>query len=298
MGRRGYRRLGSVPAVSGFSGRVAVVTGAGSGIGRALADGLARRGARLALSDVDEAGLAQTADAARALGADVHAARVDVSDLGQLQAHADDVVARFGAANQVYANAGIGFARRLLESEHADFERVLGVDLWGVIHTARVFLPHLVASGDGHVVTISSVNGFMAQGGMTHYCTAKFAVRGFTEALRIEMLQAGHPVRVTVVHPGGVRTSIATNALRSARALGLPVTEADEANERLYNERLLRMPPDAAARTILDGVARDRARVLVGRDARAIDLIVRLAPASYPRLLAAVTGRLPGLPSR
>ncbi len=278
--------------MSGFQNRVAAVTGAGSGIGRALALGLARRGARLALSDVDEGGLAETARAVAGVGAQVHTARLDVGDGEAVHAYADAVAAHFGAVNQVYNNAGIAFSRPVLDSEYADYERVFAVNLWGVIHGTKAFLPHLIASGEGHVTNISSLNGYMAQGDMSHYCATKFAVRGFTETLRIEMLEAGHPVRVTVVHPGGVRTSIATNALKEARRLGLEVTATDVERERTYNEKLLKMPPEVAAETILEGVARDRARVLVGNDARVVDLIVRALPSGYPRVLAAATKRL------
>lgn len=281
--------------MSQFAGRVAAVTGAGSGLGRALAVGLARRGARLALSDVDDAGLAETAGLAGQYGGAVHTARVDVADGDAVHAHAGEVAARFGAVHQVYNNAGIAFSRPVLESEPADYERVLAVNLWGVIHGTKAFLPHLIASAEGHVVNVSSLNGYMAQGDLSHYCAAKFAVRGFTEALRVEMLATGHRVRVTVVHPGGVRTAIAANALARARASGLEVTPADEARARLYEAKLLRMPADRAAEIILRGVERDRPRVLVGSDARIIDLVVRAMPSRYPRLVAGAWRRmLPG----
>jgi NAD(P)-dependent dehydrogenase (short-subunit alcohol dehydrogenase family) len=278
--------------VSRIEGRVAVVTGAGSGIGRALAHGLAQRGARLALSDVDETGLAETAATARRLGADVDERRLDVSDAAAFAAYAEVVVARFGVVNQVYNNAGIAFSRSVLESDLADYERVLGVNLWGVIHGTTAFLPHLIASGDGHVINVSSLNGFMAQQEMSHYCTSKFAVRGFTETLRAEMLQGRHPVRVTVVHPGGVKTRIATNALESARALGLEITEAEEKRRRVYEEKLLKLPAQAAAEIILKGVERDRPRVLVGTDAKAVDVLVRALPARYVPLWGKLAKRL------
>ena len=269
-----------------------MVTGAGSGIGRALALALARRGARLALSDIDVAGLAETTRQARELGVEVFGERIDVGQRDAVLAHADAVAAHFGAVHQVYNNAGIAFSRTVLESEYADYERVLAVNLWGVIHGTKAFLPLLIASGEGHVINISSLNGYMAQGQLSHYCASKFAVRGFTEALRIEMLAAGHPVRVTCVHPGGIKTNIATNALARARAAGLPVTAADEARQRTYNEKLLRMDAGVAATTILRGVERDSPRVLVGNDARAVDVIVRAFPALYQRAVVALGRRL------
>ena len=278
--------------MSAVAGKACAVTGAGSGIGRALALGLARRGARLALGDRDEAGLEATADAVRAAGAEVHAQRLDVTDRDAVVAWADAAAGRFGAVHQIYNNAGIAFSRTVLESDWSDYERVLGVNLWGVIHGTKAFLPHVIASGDGHVINVSSLNGFLAQGEMSHYCASKFAVRGFTETLRIEMLAAGHPVGVTAVHPGGIRTSIADNALKSAQALGLPITEADEARRRTYNEKLLRMSPDAAAETIISGVESGKARVLVGRDAKVVDLLVRAMPSLYPRGVVAFDRRM------
>jgi NAD(P)-dependent dehydrogenase (short-subunit alcohol dehydrogenase family) len=201
------------------------------------------------------------------------------------------VAERFGAVNQIYNNAGVAFSRNVLETDYADYDRVLGVNLWGVIHGTKAFLPHLVASGDGHVVNVSSLNGYMAQAGMTHYCTSKFAVRGFTESVRMEMLTEGLPVRVTSVHPGGVKTDIANAALRTAKQLGLPVTEAEERRRETYNEKLLRMDPAAAARIVVDGVEAGKPRVLVGNDAKLVDGLVRLLPAHYPRLVVALEKR-------
>ncbi|MEA2303275.1 MAG: hypothetical protein QOH43_555 [Solirubrobacteraceae bacterium] len=278
--------------MSAVAGKVCVVTGAGSGIGRALALGLARRGARLALSDVDEVGLDATAEAARAAGAEVATQRLDVSDRDAMTTYAEAVAAHFGVVHQLYNNAGIAHSRTVLESDYAEYERVFGVNLWGVIHGTKAFLPHLIASGDGHVTNISSLNGYLAQDEMSHYCTSKFAVRGFTETLRIEMLQAGHRVGVTVVHPGGIKTNIATAALDAARSFGLEVTAEHEERRRMYNEKLLKMDPAEAAEIIVKGVEADKPRVLVGNDAKAVDLLVRLFPARYPKLSLALQRRL------
>lgn len=264
--------------MSAFQGRVAVVTGAGSGIGRALALGLARRGAKLALSDVNEMGLAETATAAEVLGAEVHQQVLDVSDRKAFYAYADAVVAHYGKVNQIYNNAGIAFTRTILESELEDYDRVWGVNLFGVLYGTKAFLPHLIASGEGHVINISSLNGIMSQADMSHYNATKFAVRGFTETLRLEMLEAKSPVKVTVVHPGGIKTNIASAALTAARERGEPITAKEEAIERGYNKKLLKKSPDSAAEDILKAVEKDKPRVVVGNDAKALDLFVRIAP--------------------
>ena len=273
--------------MSEIQGKVAVVTGAGSGIGRALALGLAGRGARLALSDVNDETLAETARQAHAAGAEVHAAPLDVSDRAAVGAYARAVAGHYGVVHQLYNNAGVAdLATPLAETDYAVFDRVLGVNLWGVIHGTREFLPHLAASGDGHVVNVSSLNGFMGQAYMTAYCASKFGVRGFTEALRAEVRVEGMPVRVTVVHPGGVQTNISTAALAAAGDLAPDERARAERRTRVYNETLFRTPAAKAARTILDGVEAGRERVLVGGDARAVDLGVRLFPTVYSRVVA------------
>jgi NAD(P)-dependent dehydrogenase (short-subunit alcohol dehydrogenase family) len=278
--------------VSEFQGRVAVVTGAASGIGRALAGGLAARGARVAVSDVNEDGLVDTARTLEARGAEVHHARLDVADRDAFTEYAAAVHGHFGVVNQIYNNAGIAFSRPVLETDYEDYERIFAVNLWGVIHGTKAFLPHLVASGDGHVVNISSLNGIAAQSDMSHYCASKFAVRGFNECLRMELLEAKLPVRLTSVHPGGVKTAIASSALERARALGLPVTAKDEARSKTYDEKLLRMSPPRAAEIILKGVARNRGRVLVGNDARIMDAFVRLSPVGYQQFLLLLSRRI------
>jgi NAD(P)-dependent dehydrogenase (short-subunit alcohol dehydrogenase family) len=280
-----------------FRGKVAVVTGAGSGIGRQLALGLARRGARLALADVDDAGLAASADMVKALGADVHTAHIDVSDRQAVENHAAAVAEHYGVVHQVYNNAGIATSATVLESQWDVYERVLAVNLWGVLHGTRAFLPYLIASGDGHVVNVSSINGILGQPSISAYCASKFAVRGFTEALRGEMTAAGHPVRVTVVHPGGVKTNIANASLARAEAAGQEISPEQRERVRTYNDRVLRMPAEKAAEIILDGVAACKGRILVGRDAKAIDLLVRLLPAHAPRLAVWVDQRISGAES-
>ena len=203
--------------MSSFEGKVAVITGAGSGIGRALALDLAARGAKLALSDIDADGLAETVRAVEVFGAEVKADRLNVAEREEVLAYADDVVAHFGTVHQVYNNAGIAHNGNVEESDFKDIERIMDVDFWGVVNGTKAFLPHVIASGDGHIVNISSLFGLIAVPGQSAYNAAKFAVRGFTEALRQEMLVAGHPVKVTCVHPGGIKTAVARNATVSRR---------------------------------------------------------------------------------
>ncbi|MBB2894204.1 SDR family NAD(P)-dependent oxidoreductase [Flexivirga oryzae] len=260
---------------SKVSGKVAAITGAGSGIGRALAVELARRGASVAISDLDETGLAETASL---LDGPSHTSVVDVSARDAVLSWADEVKGRFGRVNQIYNNAGIAWNRHVLDSKWADYERVLAVNLNGVIHGTHAFLPHLVASGDGAVVNVSSINGVISQPGLSQYCAAKFGVRGFTEALRTEMILTGQPVHVSVVHPGGVATAISSSATRIAEEAGEELTAGQRARERIYREKLLRMPPSKAARIIVDGVERAKPRIRVGGDAVVLDLMTRLAP--------------------
>src|ERR1700742_10381 len=260
--------------MDGFAGKVAVVTGAGSGIGQALALELGRSGAKVAISDVDLEGLAETERQLKAIGAEVKTDRLDVTEREAFLLYADAVKEHFGKVNQIYNNAGIAFTGDVEVTPFKDIERVMDVDFWGVVNGTKAFLPHLIASGDGHVVNISSVFGLFSVPGHAAYNSAKFAVRGFTEALRQEMKFARHPVGVTTVHPGGIKTAIARNA---TAAEGL---DRDEL-AKLFDKRLANTSPARAAKIILEAVRKDRARVLVGPDAKALDLMVRVAGSRY-----------------
>jgi NAD(P)-dependent dehydrogenase (short-subunit alcohol dehydrogenase family) len=269
-------------------GRVAVVTGAASGIGRALALELAREGAALALSDVNDAGLAETRRHAEALGAKVTSERLDVADRGAVERHAERVVAEHGRANLVINNAGVGLGASIADMSYADLEWLFGIDFWGVVHGTKAFLPHLKQSGEGHVVNVSSVFGLIAVPGQGAYNAAKFAVRGFTECLRQELELEGVNVSATCVHPGGIKTNIA----RNARVLSRPGSPSrDEMNA--YFDQLARTTPEKAAQKILRGVRRNARRVLIGPDARVIDVLQRLLPAAYQMLIVRQARRSP-----
>ncbi|WP_134767217.1 SDR family NAD(P)-dependent oxidoreductase [Nocardioides sp. 1609] len=260
--------------------KVVVITGAGSGIGRALALHTAAKGSLLALSDVDEAGLAETVRLVEAAGVTrVRSDRLDVADRDAFARYALDVVQDLGRVNVVVNNAGVALAGDLTDLEYGDMDWIMGINFWGVVHGTKEFLPHLIASGDGHVVNLSSLFGLISMPGQSMYNASKYAVRGMTEALREEMLVAGHPVGVTAVHPGGIKTAIARNARYSAK-------EDGDASARLFDKKLARMTPEKAAAVIVRGIERNQARVLVGIDAHALHHLAKLTGSRYQDIVA------------
>ena len=272
-----------------FDDRVAAVTGAASGIGRELAVALAGHGCHLAISDLNEAGLAETAALAQRAGAvRVTTQRLDVADRDAVFAWADAVAAEHGQVNMIFNNAGVGLGATVEHMAIGDFEWLMGINFWGVVHGTQAFLPHLRAAGDGHVINISSLFGLLSVPSQSAYNAAKFAVRGFTESLRqeLDMLDCG--VSSTTVHPGGIKTAISRNARmdRSLRDLGM-----DEETAGRDFEKNFITSADKAARIILRAVRRDRRRVLVGPDAVLLDKVQRLFPTLYQRLTPVLMAR-------
>jgi NADP-dependent 3-hydroxy acid dehydrogenase YdfG len=262
------------------SGTVAVVTGAGSGIGAALAGAFRAAGARVVLADVDRDGLERTA-AALPAAADAALARVtDVSDRSAVAELADAAVGRFGHVDVVVNNAGIALdGARIDQLAPEQIATVMDVNFWGVVHGTQVFLPHLTRRPRAAVVNVSSIFGITAMGWQSAYVASKFAVRGFTEALRMELAHVAPHVNAVVVHPGGIRTGI----VRASRPTGVRPDHVARRELALFQAGL-RLSPEAAARAILDGLRRDRSRVLIGGDAVAGDRLARLLPAGYTRL--------------
>ncbi len=263
-----------------FKDKVCVVTGAASGIGRAVAISLAGKGAALALSDVNEAGLEETRRLLDAPASNrIRADRLDVADAAAIERYAAVVKESLGDADYVFNIAGLTRVGTFEESPLSSFEKIMDVNFWGVVRMSKAFLPQLIATKGG-LINISSLFGLIGYGGQAHYCASKFGVRGFSETIAQELAPKG--VRVTSVHPGGVATSIAKSAV--VDAMPAHYREKREIDERFDKAAIT--SPERAAEIILDGAARGRRRVVVGRDAKIASFIQRLFPRSYPSKLA------------
>lgn len=279
-----------------FDGKVAAITGAASGMGRELAIELAARRCHLALCDVDTAGLADTARRAARSGVTVTWARVDVADRSAMHAWAEQVVREHGRVNLLFNNAGVSLAGLADRLTPADLDWIMGINFWGVVWGTQAFLPHLRASGDGHVINTSSLFGLLAIPGQSAYNASKFAVRGYTEALRMELELERAPVSATCVHPGGIRTNIA-RAARIDPSMQRLAGDPEDARRR-FDRLLDTTSARAAALQILRGVERNRRRVLIGPDAKGLDLLVRLLASAYQPLVIAASRRLARMATR
>jgi len=261
--------------------RVAVITGAGSGIGRGIALALAERGCHLALADINAAGLAETCGLVR--GVKVSSHKLDVTDREACLALPHAVLSEHGRVDLLINNAGVAIGGTFEQVDEADFDWLMQVNFHAVVRLTRAFLPHLKTSDQARIVNLSSLFGLIAPPGQAAYCAAKFAVRGFSESLRRELEEARSPVGVTVVHPGGVNTAIASSA-RPPRHVSNEEA-ATIANERERFQKFLRMSPQQAGEVIVAGIEKERARVLVGSDARIASLFERVLPTSYWNIL-------------
>ncbi|SEN60884.1 SDR family NAD(P)-dependent oxidoreductase [Bradyrhizobium sp. OK095] len=254
----------------------AAITGAASGIGRALAIELANRGCDLALADRDEAGLKALADEiGKQRKVTVH--RVDVSEAGDIAQFAIDAIAAHPQLNIVINNAGVALMGTFEEIDQAQMQWLFDINFWGVVHGTRAFLPHLKTLAEAHIVNVSSIFGIIAPPGQSAYAAAKFAVRGFSESVRHELAVAGSPVKLSVVHPGGVATAIARNS-----RTGVGVTDnARRAQSIERFETAAKTTPKDAALRIIRGIEKNEPRILIGNDARFMDLLQRFRPGTY-----------------
>jgi short-subunit dehydrogenase len=269
--------------MTAIRGAAAAVTGAASGIGRALALELAARGSDLALADRDEAGLqAVAAEIAKSYQQKVTVHRVDVSEPGQIADFARAATSAHPGLNIVVNNAGVALLGNFNEIDQAQMDWLMNINFWGVVHSTRAFLPHLARQPEAHIVNISSLFGIIAPPGQTAYAAAKFAVRGFSESLRHELQMAKSPVKLSVVHPGGV----STNIVRNSRTGSGMTDNARRAQSIERFEAIAKTTPAAAALRIIQGIEKNAPRILIGNDARFMDLLQRLRPATYWAVLA------------
>jgi len=276
-----------------FHDKVAAVTGAGSGIGRGLALELAGRGSRLALSDIDEVGLAETValveQSAGATGSvKVTSAHVDVTDRDAVEVWADSVIEEFGQVNLIFNNAGVALSANVSAMSYESFRWLMDINFWGVVHGTLAFLPHLKSSADGHVINISSVFGLLGIPSQSAYNSAKFAVRGFTDSLRTELDIEDCGVSATTIHPGGIRTNIA----RNGRFEFAEHEEAVDAEQAAVDfEKMTRTTPNKAAQLILGAVEKNKRRALIGPDAHVFDAAARISPRASQWLLGKLIAR-------
>ncbi len=272
-----------------FTDKVAAITGASSGIGRALSVELAGRGCHVALADLDESGLAETVAMAEEAGpVKVSSIALDVSDRAAVEVWAGEVAAEHGRVNLVFNNAGVALTANVASMSYDNFHWLMDINFWGVVHGTTSFLPHLKASGDGHVINISSVFGLLGIPSQAAYNSAKFAVRGYTDALRTELDIEDCGVSATTIHPGGIRTNIVNNGrFESVEDEAMPDPEEAAADF----ERLTRTTPEKAAELILGAVEKNKRRALIGPDAHVFDLAARVSPRASQWVLGRMAAR-------
>jgi len=257
-----------------LSGRVAVITGAGSGIGQATAIELSKQGCLLAISDINEKELQETHNTIQELGNEVHSKVLDVADKDAFYAYADEVVERYGKVNIVINNAGVALGASLENTSYEDFEWIMNINFWGMVYGTKAFLPHLKKSDAGHIANVSSVFGIIASPNTGAYNATKFAIRGFNETLRAEMKIHDYGISVSSIHPGGIKTNIARDSRKDDELLG----NIDPKKIDAKFQKIAMTTPEQAAKTIIKGIKKDKMRILIGLDAHLMDIMSRISP--------------------
>lgn len=269
-----------------LQGKVAVVTGAGSGIGQATAIQLAKEGCQLAISDINLSALEHTQQQIEKLGVKVNAKTLDVANKQDVYDYADQVFSEFGQVNIVINNAGIALSGSIEHTSLEDFEYLMGINFWGMVYGTKAFLPYLKKTGDGHIANVSSVFGFMAPPSAGAYNSSKFAIKGFTETLRMELDIEDCGVSCSSVQPGGIKTNIIRDARLDERTLKRTGLTQQGATKRF--ERIAKTTPEKAALVIIKGIKKNKMRILIGTDAVIFDWMVRLFPLVWRRVLARI----------
>ena len=268
-----------------LSGKVAVITGSGSGIGRALALKLAEEGCELALSDIDKTGLHDTEKLLSQFKVKISCHQLDVSDRKKIYAYADKVAKHHGRVDVIINNAGVSMTDSVANVSYEDFEWLMGINFWGVVYGTKAFLPYLKKQSEGHVVNISSINSFLPWPNHSPYCSSKSAIKGFTECLTQEC--DGSSIRVSCVLPGGIKTNIARNS-RFREAANKRIDK--EALVKLF-DKVAKTSPEKAADIIVNGIKKNKTRILVGSDAYFFDLMIRIFPVSFVRKVGKIIKR-------
>ncbi len=268
-----------------FTNKVAAITGAASGIGQMLAVNLSARGCEVAISDIDANGLQQTAEMAKKQNGEVTIHEVDVARQDSVEHYAADVVKQHGRVDMLINNAGVSLAQSIEDVTYSDFNWLMGINFWGVVYGVKAFLPYLKQQPESHIVNISSINGFITWPNHAPYCASKFAVKGFTETLWQELRHTN--VQVSCVHPGGIKTNIA----RNTRFYRSPGNKLNHEQSIEAFDKIAGTSSDKAARLIIEGILKNKQRILVGPDAYVLDILTRLFPVKFVKWIAAIAGR-------
>ena len=269
-----------------FKNKVAAITGAGSGMGQQLAVLLAKQGCHISISDVNEKGLAETHELVKGYDVRVTSKKVNVADREQVKAWAAETVQNHGSVNMIFNNAGVALAATVEGESYEELEWLMGINYWGVVYGTKEFLPYLKQSGEGHIINTSSIFGLTSQPTQSAYNSSKFAVRGFTESLRQELDIENCGVSALCVHPGGIRTNIANDARLSDSMKKIGMNP--EKSIKSFN-KLMRKPAVEASQEILDAVLKNKRRLLIGGDAVTVDLMQRILPTGYQKIVTIAT---------
>lgn len=267
---------------------VIAITGAGSGIGHCLALECAKHGAQLAISDINEAALKTTKDKiiARYPDTKVLIHPIDVANKEAVYQWAEEVAEKFGRVNVIINNAGVALSVSAESMQYDDFEWLMKINFWGVVYGSKAFLPHLKSASWGHIVNISSLFGLISTPNNSAYNAAKFAVRGFSESLRIELMMSSKRVGVSCVHPGGIKTNIANFSRDGGNQIGLTARMSAQQRKQNFNDKMAKTTPQEAARIIVTGIIKKQPRILIGKDAKLLDIIQRFLPVKYQLIVA------------
>jgi short-subunit dehydrogenase len=267
--------------VSKFTNAVVIITGAASGMGQQMAVQAAQRGGSVIGTDVNEKGLAETQAMAQKVGCSITVQRLDVSNKAEIKDFSDKTLPTLNNRPLILINnAGIGLTAGKFEDNNLDdFENLININLWGIIRMTKAFYPYFIAQNQGHIVNLSSVFGLGGVMFQSAYCTAKAGVKGFTESLRMELLDTN--IKTTVVHPGGIKTNIARNAPPKSSVI---TPAMHEAAVKSFDKFAI-TSSESAAQQILDAVEKNKDRLVIGMDGKILSLITRLFPTSFTRIM-------------